>query len=92
MARRTQQRFQSVKPLGVPGQQLDQLAYYGWIGPAAAMRHLDIHSLSALYRLIKDHRLPFGRVGRRYRFRRDQLDQWVAVRGVDAMAAVERRA
>lgn len=83
-----QRRFQSVKPLAVPGQQVDQLAYYAWIGPAAAMEHLGINSLSALYRLIKEQRLPFGRVGRKYRFRRDQLDQWVSRRGVEPLALV----
>jgi excisionase family DNA binding protein len=49
---------------------------YGWIAPAAAMRHLGVRSLSALYRLINEHRLPYGRIGRRYRFQRHQLDEW----------------
>lgn len=50
---------------------------YGWIEPAAAMQHLGVHSLSALYRLIDEWRLPYGRLGRRYRFRRADLDQWL---------------
>lgn len=65
---------------------------YGWIPPHAAMAHLGIHSLSALYRLITEHGLPFGRVGRRYRFRRDHLDQWTERRGPEALAMVAKRA
>lgn len=82
----------SVKPLAQAGAGLDQAAQhfrYGWIDAHAAMAYLDIRSLSALYRLIAEHELPFGRVGRRYRFRRDQLDQWVGRRGVAALAAVK---
>lgn len=71
----------------------DQLAEYrAWIGPHLAMQHLGIHSLSALYRLIREHRLPFGRVGRCYRFRRDHLDRWVEVRGVEALSVISRKA
>jgi excisionase family DNA binding protein len=54
---------------------------YGWIGPAAAMAHLGVSSLSILYRLIKEWELPYGRMGRLYRFRRADLDQWIARRG-----------
>lgn len=63
---------------------------YGWIGPNEALRHLGLHSLSALYRLIKEWELPFGRMGNRYRFRRADLDHWITVRGGSALAAVER--
>lgn len=62
---------------------------YGWIAAPAAMAHLGIGSRSALYRLIAEHRLPYGRVGRRYRFRRCDLDQWTSVCGV-AMSAVQK--
>lgn len=65
---------------------------YAWIGPSDAIAYLGIGSLSALYRLIREHRLPFGRIGRQYRFRRDHLDQWVTVRGVEAIELVTKRA
>lgn len=89
---RTQRRFQSIQPLGVPSQQIHDLGYYRWITPAEAIAHLGIGSLSALYFLIKEHKLPYGRLGRRYRFRRDHLDQWLLVRGPEAMTSVSRSA
>lgn len=64
---------------------------YGWIGPRAAIRHLDLGSQSALYRLIKEWELPYGRMGRLYRFRRDHLDEWLLRRGPTAFAALEAR-
>ena len=85
-------RVQRVKPLAVPGQQVNDLAYYRWIGPREAIEHLGLGSRTALYRLIAEHRLPFGRVGRQYRFRRDHLDQWAVRRGVEAIAAVSQTA
>lgn len=59
----------------------DKTFLYAWIDAHAALAHLGIGSLTALYRLIDDHGLPFGRVGRKYRFRRIDLDEWVAGRG-----------
>ncbi len=68
---------------------VDHLEFrYGWIGPREAMRHLGVHSLSALYRLINEHRLPFGRQGGRYRFRRHDLDEWMVVRGVERVRSI----
>ena len=61
---------------------------YGWIGAQAAMKHLDLNSTSALYRLINEHRLPFGRKGRHYIFRRADLDQWAEVRRVEQLRRV----
>lgn len=61
---------------------------FGWIGPREAMAHLGIGSQTALYRLISDHRLPFGRLGRLYRFRRADLDQWALVQGAEAKQAL----
>lgn len=52
-----------------------------WLTPAQAMTYLQIESLSALYRLIHQQRLPFGRMGKRYRFSPTQMDQWLASRG-----------
>lgn len=61
------------------------VGYYDWIGPAGAIQHLGLPSLQALYRLIRDHRLPFGRVGRQYRFRRDHLDAWALRRAPEEL-------
>ena len=38
--------------------------------------YLRLGSSNALYRLIREHRLPFCRVGRNYRFDRRELDAW----------------
>ena len=42
-----------------------------------AVAYLKLGSLSALYRLIREHRLPYGRVGRSYRFHTAHVDRWV---------------
>ena len=41
-----------------------------------AMAYLKVNSQSALYRLIREHRMPFCRVGRLYRFDVRELDAW----------------
>jgi excisionase family DNA binding protein len=41
-----------------------------------AMSYLKLGSTSALYRLIREHRMPFCRVGRSYRFDVRELDAW----------------
>jgi excisionase family DNA binding protein len=59
-------------------EEADDLAWrYGWITPREAMAHLGLGSRSALQRLIEQHRLPYGRMGRNYRFRRADLDAWM---------------
>lgn len=62
-----------------------------------AIAYLNLGSLSALYRLIREHRLPCGRVGRKYRFDRAELDVWVHGHGseiewVRAQRDAQRRA
>ena len=42
-----------------------------------AMAYLKLGSQSALYRLIREHRMPFCRVGRSYRFDVRELDAWM---------------
>lgn len=44
---------------------------------ADAITYLRLGSQSALYRLIREHRMPFLRVGRLYRFDRAELDAWM---------------
>lgn len=41
-----------------------------------AMAYLNVGSQSALYRLIREHRMPFCRIGRLYRFDKRELDAW----------------
>jgi excisionase family DNA binding protein len=56
-----------------------------------AMAYLNIGSSNSLYRLIREHRMPFSRIGRLYRFERAELDAWA--RGHDsALERAERRA
>lgn len=40
------------------------------------IEYFRLGSWSALYRLIREHRMPFCRVGGRYRFDRRELDAW----------------
>lgn len=42
-----------------------------------AMAYLKLESSSSLYRLVKQHRLPFCRRGRLYLFDRRELDAWL---------------
>ena len=41
-----------------------------------AIAYLRLGSTSALYRLIREHAMPFCRVGKLYRFDRRELDAW----------------
>lgn len=42
-----------------------------------AVAYLRCGSLSALYRLIREHRLPHGRRGRLHLFDKRELDAWI---------------
>jgi excisionase family DNA binding protein len=54
--------------------------------------YLRLGSLTALYRLIREHRLPYGRRGRAYLFDTRKLDRWVDSLGeVKPLSAVSRR-
>lgn len=46
-----------------------------------AVAYLRLGSSSALYRLIREHRLPYGRLGRQLRFDKRELDAFVAGHG-----------
>lgn len=50
---------------------------YGWIDARAAVQHLGLGSTRALRRAIREHKLPFRRIGRHLRFRRADLDEWM---------------
>ena len=59
-----------------------------------AMTYLKLESSSALYRLVREHRLPFCRRGRLYLFDQRELDAWL--RGfnseIEMVRASRRRA
>lgn len=59
-----------------------------------AMAYLNVGSQSALYRLIREHRMPFCRIGRLYRFDRAELDAWAHGHGsaLEMHRAERRRA
>ena len=48
-----------------------------WLTIKQAAEYLQLGSESAVRRLVKEHRLPFGRIGRKYRFSKSRLDAWV---------------
>lgn len=48
-----------------------------YLTAADMLVYLQLGSESALYRLVREHGLPFCRVGRRYRFDRLDVDAWV---------------
>jgi excisionase family DNA binding protein len=59
-----------------------------------AMSYLKVESQSTLYRLIREHRLPFCRRGRLYMFHRDELDAWLHgfTSEIEMVRAARRRA
>lgn len=46
-----------------------------------AIPYLRLNSLRGLYRLIKEHGLPYGRRGRIYLFDTRKLDRWIEMAG-----------
>lgn len=59
-----------------------------YLTAAEMIAYLRLGSTSALYRLVREHRLPFCRVGRLYRFDRADVDAWA--RGYDSVIERER--
>lgn len=59
-----------------------------------AMAYLKVNSSSALYRLIREHRMPFCRIGRLYRFDTRELDAWAHGHdsALESVRAARRRA
>lgn len=48
-----------------------------WFTSREAMQFLGFDSISVLYYHIRENRLPFHRIGGRYRFNRLELTAWV---------------
>ena len=63
-----------------------------YLTAAEAIVYLRLGSRSALYRLVREHRLPFCRRGRLYLFDTRELDAWVHQYGsAIEMARAQRR-
>lgn len=54
------------------------------------VEYLKLGSLTALYRAVHEHGLPYGRIGKHYRFRADHIDRWIEVRGVQSVQALQK--
>lgn len=52
-----------------------------YLTSAEALVYLRLRSLSNLYRLMREYRLPYGRCGRTLRFDMRELDAWVKGHG-----------
>lgn len=61
-----------------------------YLTAAEAVIYLRLGSLSALYRLVREHRLPHGRRGRLHLFDKRDLDAWI--RGTTAIELLRKRA
>jgi excisionase family DNA binding protein len=64
-----------------------------YLTAAEAIAYLKLHSSSALYRLIREHRLPVCRRGRLYLFDTREIDAWVHGHGsaIEWTRATKRR-
>jgi len=63
-----------------------------YLDARGAIAYLQLPSHSSLYRLIRQHALPFNRRGRLYLFDRRDLDAWVKGFGsAIEMARAEKR-
>lgn len=62
-----------------------------YLTAAEAIVYLRLHSESALYRLVNEHRLPHGRRGRLYLFDTREIDAWVAGHGsaIEQMRSIQ---
>lgn len=67
----------SLKARPAQAQQSQRAIDSPYLSAHEAVVYLRLGSLSALYRLINEHRLPFGRLGRSYRFDKRELDAFV---------------
>lgn len=80
-----QQRFQSPT---ADGQDAPRPVDTPHLTAEEAVQYLRLPSLRALYRAIKEHRLPFGRIGRQYRFHKAHLDRWLEVVGAPVLTGL----
>jgi excisionase family DNA binding protein len=50
----------------------------GWMNAETAARYLGMPSRRALYQAVRRGQIPGHRIGRRLRFSKAELDQWVS--------------
>jgi excisionase family DNA binding protein len=81
---------QGSKPLPATSEQLDRALHVAhrpreiaspYLTAKECVAYLRLPSLQALYRLITDHQLPYGRRGRIYLFDTRTLDRWIEMGG-----------
>lgn len=53
-----------------------------------ALLFLELGSLGSLYYQIRENRLPYQRIGSRYRFKRTELEAWLAGERVERLQRV----
>jgi excisionase family DNA binding protein len=56
---------------------VDRVIESPYLTSAEAVTYLRLGSVSALYALVREHKLPHGRRGGLYLFDRRELDAWV---------------
>lgn len=57
-----------------------------------AMAYLNVSRINSFYRFIREHGMPFCRMGRHYRFDRRELDAWMHghASAIDQVRALKR--
>ena len=71
-------REQAGKPLTSHPQQAQRPLDSPYLTSHECVCYLRLGSLSSLYDLVRDHKLPTRRVGRNYRFYKPDVDAWTA--------------
>ena len=83
--------LQAVDARAQTGEQSDRVAEQArtpYLTTDGLIGYLELGSESAVYRLIREHQMPFCRVGRLYRFDRREIDAWM--RGHSSALALVR--
>lgn len=47
-----------------------------WITTAEAAEYLGVHQ-NTLYRLVKENKVPYGKIGKSLRFKKSQMDEFM---------------
>lgn len=84
MSDRLRQDQQGGQALPASAQHSDRAFHSPYLTAHEAVDYLRLGSLNALYRLVHEHRLPFGRRGRTYIFDTRKIDRWVESTGSGA--------
>jgi hypothetical protein len=84
MSDRLRQPQQGGQALPAGTEQADRAFYSPYLSAHEAVRYLRLGSLGSLYRLCREHRLPYGRRGKTYIFDVRKIDRWVEATGSGA--------